>query len=178
MQTCDEGVITEVMPTIRDIRLEADNNVVNWSEPELKALAEFFPDLIVPSLNLTIECDSQETVNIQVVAGDTLELVGRMAKALKRIAVTSDDEKEKKVHWRAYYHLLDAFSVIEKNNRMLQRLQFAFASTVHQAQGGTYDYVFCDHVNLMGCRQPFVRDRLIYTAVSRAAKQMIAYSKS
>lgn len=61
--------------------------------------------------------------------------------------------------WRTFYAL--------KNQ--LADLRPPFAGTTHKAQGGTFPAVFIDRTNINKCRQPALRARLMYVALTRAS---------
>ena len=52
-------------------------------------------------------------------------------------------------------------------------LQYAYALTVHRSQGSTFQRVFLDLRNLLRNRKTNERNKLLYTAATRASKQMI-----
>lgn len=65
--------------------------------------------------------------------------------------------------WKDFYHLRERFA----------RVRPAFASTIHRAQGSSYDYAFLDHADAMCCRGP-ERKALLYVGASRAkARQTV-----
>ncbi|WP_028567154.1 ATP-dependent DNA helicase [Salisaeta longa] len=63
--------------------------------------------------------------------------------------------------WSAYYDLRERFA----------RVDYAYASTVHKAQGSTYDTVFVDHRDLRACRGEEER-ALRYVAVTRPRRRL------
>lgn len=54
----------------------------------------------------------------------------------------------------------------------LADLRPPFAGTTHKAQGGTFPAVFIDRVNIAKCKVPATRARLMYVALTRAAKNV------
>lgn len=56
-------------------------------------------------------------------------------------------------------------------------LRPAYASTVHKSQGSTYDKVYIDLSDIGRCNSPNDVSRLLYVAISRAAKQVILYGE-
>lgn len=62
------------------------------------------------------------------------------------------------VHWSEFYALEDELTPI----------RHPYASTAHKAQGGTFQYNFMDVPDIMRCRQQYIRDRLLYTALTRS----------
>lgn len=51
-----------------------------------------------------------------------------------------------------------------------------FASTIHKAQGSTYDTIIIDAEDFKSCTNPAIAARLIYVAVSRARKKVIFFN--
>ena len=56
--------------------------------------------------------------------------------------------------------------------RAFHPLQYAYALTVHRSQGSTFQKVFLDFRNLLTNRKSHERQKLLYTAATRAAQQM------
>lgn len=54
-------------------------------------------------------------------------------------------------------------------------LRPSYASTVHKAQGSTYETVFVDLEDIGQCQDPDDAARLLYVAVSRASKEVVLY---
>lgn len=77
---------------------------------------------------------------------------------LDRLKTLAKDDGSK---WGAYYDLRERFA----------RVDYAYASTVHKAQGATFDTVFVDHRDLQACRGP-ERQALLYVAVTRPARRL------
>lgn len=71
----------------------------------------------------------------------------------------------KRRNWECYWGLKRAF----------HPLQSAYALTVHRAQGSTFEQVFLDLPNLLRNRQPHERKQLLYTAATRASKQLVVW---
>lgn len=63
--------------------------------------------------------------------------------------------------WKKYYALRERFA----------RVDYAYATTVHRAQGSTFDTVFVDHRDLRVCRGP-ERSALLYVAVTRPTRRL------
>lgn len=81
-----------------------------------------------------------------------------------------------------HYHELIKYFARNKNWQMYFTLKNTYpdlrskdASTVHKAQGSTYDTVFIDMDNLSQCRNPVLAARLLYVAFSRAKSKVIMY---
>ena len=69
--------------------------------------------------------------------------------------------KEDGSKWDRYYELRERFA----------RVDYAYASTVHKAQGSTFNTVFVDHRDLKACRGE-ERQALLYVAVTRPARRL------
>lgn len=67
--------------------------------------------------------------------------------------------------WYNYYHLKNTYPELRQRD----------SSTVHKAQGSTYDTVFIDMQDLSTCRQENLAARLLYVAFSRAKTRVIMY---
>ena len=63
--------------------------------------------------------------------------------------------------WHKFYDLKERFA----------RVDYAYASTVHRAQGSTFDTVFVDVRDLRVCRGP-EQQALLYVAVTRPARRL------
>jgi exodeoxyribonuclease-5 len=75
----------------------------------------------------------------------------------KRREVALDQARE----WRTFYDLKERFAQVD----------YAYASTVHRAQGSTFDTVFVDVRDLRACRGP-EQQALLYVAVTRPARRL------
>ena len=56
-------------------------------------------------------------------------------------------------------------------------LRFPYASTIHKAQGSTFDEVLIDLGSFRVCDDPDVAARLLYVAISRAKHRVSFYGK-
>jgi hypothetical protein len=61
---------------------------------------------------------------------------------------------------------------VKRLQEFILDIRDAGAGTVHCSQGSTYDTVLVDIKDVMSCRDTDVRNRLLYTAISRARKQV------
>lgn len=68
-------------------------------------------------------------------------------------------------NWSRFYYLKGAFPDLRQRD----------ASTVHKAQGSTYDTVFIDLGDLSSCHNPNMAARLLYVAFSRARQRVVLY---
>ena len=56
-------------------------------------------------------------------------------------------------------------------------LRLPYASTIHKAQGSTFDEVFLDLDSFRSCKDPETAARLLYVAASRAKNRLVLYGK-
>ena len=77
------------------------------------------------------------------------------------LANRKDAAKEDTRKWQGYFELRERFA----------RVDYAYATTVHRAQGSTFNTVFVDHRDLQACRGE-ERDALLYVAVTRPAQRL------
>jgi len=80
---------------------------------------------------------------------------------VKQAAIKAKETKD----WSKYFSIQDFFA----------DLRPIHASTIHKAQGSTYNKVFIDLDDISRCHQPNVVARLLHVAISRASKQVILY---
>ena len=72
-----------------------------------------------------------------------------------------DIAKAKSRKWKQYYQLRERFAKVD----------YAYAMTVHRAQGSTFDTAFVDGRDVQACRGPEQR-ALLYVAVTRPARRL------
>lgn len=95
----------------------------------------------------------------------------------------SDDEKKistqklRAKHWKDFCRILQELNLSVKGKVVIDRLQYAYALTTHQAQGSTFETVFADFNNMFACRHPKTRNQLRYVALTRAAKKAVVLSR-
>ncbi|MEF8815755.1 MAG: AAA family ATPase [Salinibacter sp.] len=82
----------------------------------------------------------------------------RYENALERRREKAQDDPSM---WDRFFELRERFA----------RVDYAYATTVHRAQGSTYDTVFVDHRDLRVCRGE-EREALLYVAVTRPARRL------
>jgi exodeoxyribonuclease-5 len=95
------------------------------------------------------------TRTIHVLHEDEFE---RYENALERRREKAQDDASA---WDRFFELRERFA----------RVDYAYATTVHRAQGSTYDTVFVDHRDLRVCRGE-EREALLYVAVTRPARRL------
>jgi exodeoxyribonuclease-5 len=72
-----------------------------------------------------------------------------------------DRAKEDGSKWERFFELRERFA----------RVDYAYATTVHRAQGSTFDTVFVDHRDIRMCRGD-EQDALLYVAVTRPSRRL------
>jgi exodeoxyribonuclease-5 len=82
----------------------------------------------------------------------------RYEERLERRREKAQDDPSK---WDRFFELREQFA----------RVDYAYATTVHRAQGSTYDTVFVDHRDVRVCRGD-ERDALLYVAVTRPSRRL------
>ena len=82
----------------------------------------------------------------------------RYENALERRRNKAEDDPSM---WDRFFDLRERFA----------RVDYAYATTVHRAQGSTYDTVFVDHRDLRVCRGE-ERGALLYVAVTRPSRRL------
>lgn len=82
----------------------------------------------------------------------------RYQDALRRRREDAKDDAKK---WDRYYSLREQFAKVD----------YAYASTVHKAQGSTFDTVFIDYRDLQVCRGA-EQQALLYVAVTRPSRRL------
>lgn len=80
---------------------------------------------------------------------------------VKESALGAGAERMRKAQWNTYY----------KMERQYASVSPAYASTIHKAQGSTFDTVLVDHRDLMSVRKK-MRYKLIYVAVTRPQRRV------
>ena len=90
---------------------------------------------------------------------------------------TSENRKTRKAEWAKFYQHLDLLCLKPQGNGFIRKLQYAFALTIHQSQGSTFETVFADVSNVYGCKDIKLRNQLLYVQGSRASKELILLSK-
>lgn len=91
--------------------------------------------------------------------------------------ITPENRKTRKAEWAKFYQHLDLLCLKPQGNGFIRKLQYAFALTIHQSQGSTFETVFADVSNVYGCKDIKLRNQLLYVQGSRASKELILLSK-
>lgn len=94
------------------------------------------------------------------------KVCSRFKAHLKKMASEILYGPRSKMDWKRVYYPL-------KNRTFVYRI--SLFSTVHKAQGSTYDTVYIDYDDIMKCRDLEVRAKLLYVAFSRAKQNVVLY---
>ena len=90
----------------------------------------------------------------------------RLLRALKKEAQAAsgrDQERQRRQLWSRYFEIKDTWL----------DLRPSYASTVHKAQGNTFDEVFIDLWDIGSCNLPMDVARMLYVAISRARHRVV-----
>lgn len=92
------------------------------------------------------------------------------SKKLKKEVLTAVKAgKRGRSFWGVYYGLLDAFGLVSVGKGFSPNLRPAFAQTIHQSQGSTYETVFLNARDVGGCKAKTLHNKLLYVGASRAS---------
>jgi hypothetical protein len=69
---------------------------------------------------------------------------------------------DRRPHWIEYFEMRDTYK---------PNLDYSYCSTVHKAQGSQWKHVYIDYSNIYHSSYA-IRDRLLYTAVSRMSERL------
>ena len=109
---------------------------------------------------------------VMAIADTSLKDVGRYLRDVKKLILDLDSKPARKHLWRAYYEFCETYSVVPKGNGVIHRLQYGYATTIHQSQGSTFERVFLDGVNLFACPDPKMRNQLMYVGCTRPSEEL------
>lgn len=70
--------------------------------------------------------------------------------------------KRRELYWSSFWDIKNKFTAVKR----------PFARTSHKAQGSTYPHTFVDAHNIAKCHQVALHNRMLYTAITRAAKHL------
>ena len=111
----------------------------------------------VKEVKLKIYVANKETQAIVIIHEDSQEDYKAVVKQLRANA------KHKLLDWTSFYEFVDKFADFKYNH----------ALTVHKSQGSTFQTVIMDYRDIMKNTNYAERDRLIYTAITRASNKLI-----
>ena len=93
---------------------------------------------------------------------DAKILMKKLAKEANSKEIQNDPKRKKEL-WEEYFNIKDTWL----------DLRSQYASTVHKAQGSSYDKVFIDLDDIGRCNIASDVARMLYVAISRAKKKVI-----
>lgn len=171
MQTCAECTITQVKSGMGRFYFDE-----GW-HPLLIKIAENNDITFFETYELSVITDLGSPLKLLLVSSLSLPKFSKFVQDYKKEILKCEDKPERKRMWRNYYKFMEELNLVVKGGMVLQRLQYAFALTVHQSQGSTFKHVFVDQGNIFGCRHPKTRNQLLYVSATRASKHLTIYSK-
>lgn len=86
-----------------------------------------------------------------------------LKKVLDKLSNFAKVAKNRKEAWGAFYDVKDIFAEIT----------YAYAITAHRSQGSTYETVFVDVADICGNSNVVERNRILYTAITRASNKVV-----
>jgi UvrD-like helicase C-terminal domain len=130
---------------------------------------------LLKTYRIEVKNDLGREASLPMIHPDSWDLI--------KFAVTQAKKEILKLHpskrsfaWREYYEFLETYNLVVKGS-LMHRLQYGYAITVHQSQGGTFPNCFVDTSNIFTCRNLLMRNRLLYVAYTRASQQLYCCSK-
>lgn len=98
-------------------------------------------------------------------------------RALKNAAMDPKNTKEQRVMlWKKFYGFKEAVTLLIDTSDVSKSFDYGYATTVHKAQGRTIDHVFIDIDNINDNKNVVERNKMKYTAFTRAAKSATVYT--
>lgn len=145
------------------------------------------PSSFTTQLNKFIELDVYEMNLKRLIDNVTFKIYTPTVASLDKVVkpflkvfkqdILDTEPQLRGVKWAQYYSLLDYLTLSMKGNAIIYRLQFAGVLSVHQSQGSGYPIIFGDILNIYGCKNFAMRNRLLYTMITRAKEQLIVNCK-
>lgn len=149
-----ENLINNSAFSVGSIMLRPDQPIYVISTDHSPEIATFEQDISIPYYKLEISQYKGHTTGFQV---DVPFNPGYVKEVEKFFAKQKD--------WYNYFAVKNRFPDLRQTD----------ASTVHKAQGSTFDTVLIDLTNIGSCNQPNQVARLLYVAVSRARSRVLFY---
>jgi len=124
---------------------------------------------------LDVETDLGIEATLPMVHPDSWERVKHFVSNWKK-EILELPREVRKYEWIQFYAFLEKFNLVAGRS-LMSRLQYAYCQTIHQSQGGTFKQVFLDLASVFGCREPKLRNQLLYVGGSRASEHLYVLSK-
>lgn len=114
--------------------------------------------------NLEVLTDNYMNLTVKVLDPEWVNMAEfeRQREELKDAALRASHPYARKLAWKEFYSFINSFADLDK----------LFALTVHKAQGSTFVRTYADMINMCMNRTIKERQRLIYTAFTRASEQL------
>ena len=154
-KVCREMLHLPTLPAEGDLLVAEDIVIVNTQRLAYIG-QEFYVDYVEEG-DLTFNGESIPSQYIYTTCGERFLRANdpHARQACLKILANAKD-------WRSYYAMKEAVA----------DLRFTHASTVHKSQGSTYENALVMVPDIMTCRNPSVRRRLLYVAYTRASKHL------
>lgn len=148
-------------------------NNSHYEVPHRRGLS-FYPDQLVQIDELEPKATCTQETGYLVCFRGKVSAVCNSSRSWDVLIAADPHDLKKKIFlaqqrkdWALYFFL--------KKNVM--DLRFPYASTIHKAQGSTFDEVLIDLGSFKVCDDPDVAARLLYVAISRAKHRVSFYGK-
>ena len=125
---------------------------------------------------LNIETDLGTEAWILTIHPQSWKTAKKMVLEWKQEILLMEPQNRKKA-WAAFYEFLETFNLVTQSGGIANRLNYAYATTCHQSQGGTFKKVFVVNTDILVCRDGKMRNQLLYVADSRASEHLYALTK-
>jgi exodeoxyribonuclease-5 len=145
---------------------------------ELRVLDTFSTHLYIEELHLEAQAWRLDldhygnTIEVNALDLDRSQEITKALNTWKKAIISEKDLHLRKKKWRDFYSVCDRLSIKPNKNLYLTKLSPAFAQTVHQSQGSTFDHVFMDYRNISNCPDFPLRNQLLYVAATRASQSL------
>jgi len=101
--------------------------------------------------------------NIKIVHEDSEPEFEEICDMVKQVALQEKQgSNQAKMYWIMYYHLKNYFA----------QVKYSYSITVHKSQGSTYLHAFIDETDILKNPDIVERNRILYTAITRAKKNV------
>jgi exodeoxyribonuclease-5 len=114
-----------------------------------------------PVWRLRVEPQGRPIKEITVLHEDAQEKYQKELDRFREAAETAEDMDVRRNQWRNYYAMREQYADVSP----------AYCSTIHKAQGCTFDAVWCDLRNIRGVAEP-ERSALTYVAATRPRERL------
>lgn len=134
--------------------------ITSFAEKEIDLQEKIRLLVYVAHISFISNTGQTKTGTIKIMHEKSLNDFNFELEKIKQQAIRSTSG-ERKGLWKKYYDLL----------RTVADVNYAYAITAHKSQGSTYDNTFVDVRNISYNNNVVERNRILYTALTRAKKQ-------